>query len=76
MVLLNDHHYQAATDIVSILSNLPKSTALSSLVGEETATAAYEMAKLLKRADLIPKFDSSKYSSNDLLVRVLKNKPA
>ena len=75
-VTLNDHLKQAATDIISILSNPPKSTVPSLLAGEDTATAIYEIAKLLKRVDPIPDFNSSKYSIDASALRVLKNKPA
>jgi len=73
---LNNHLKQAATDIISILSNLPKSTVPSLLAGEDTATAIYEIVKLLKRVDPIPDFNSSKYSIDASAPRVLKNKPA
>ena len=41
-------------DIASILTNPPKSTVSSLLAGEDTTTALCEIAKLLKRVDLIP----------------------
>ena len=53
-VTVNDHLQQAATDIISILSNPPSSTVPSLLAGDDTNKAIYEIAKLLHRVDPIP----------------------
>jgi len=74
-VTVNDHLKQAATDIISILSNPPKTTVPSLLAGEETNTALYEIAKLLKRADPIPDFNHQEISKDISLPRVLHDKP-
>lgn len=46
-VTLNDHLKQAATDIISILSNPPSTTVPSLLAGDETNQALLEIATLL-----------------------------
>ena len=59
-VTVNDHLKQAATDIISILSNPPSTNVPSLLAGDETNTALLEIASLLGRVEHIPDFKPQK----------------
>ena len=74
-VSLNDHLKQAAIDIISILSNLSKTTVPSLIAEEDTTIALYEIAKLLKRVDPISDFNTVKGPTDVLPARVPNNKP-
>ena len=73
-VTLNDHLKQAATDIISILSNPPSTTVPSLLAGDETNQALLEIATLLGRVQNIPDFDKQKNVVDIPSPRVI-NKP-
>ena len=70
-VTLNDHLKQAATNIISILSNPPSTTVPSLLAGEDTNQALYEIAKLLGRVDNIPEYSVKDQGNNILAPRVV-----
>ena len=53
-VTMKDHLQQSASDLVSMLTNPPSTTVPSLSAGDDIENAILEIAKILKRADVIP----------------------
>ena len=73
-VTLKDHLKQAATDIISILSNPPSSAIPSFQARDSTNQAITEIAKLLKRIDKIPNLNLPKDASAPRVVHTPMHK--